>query len=168
MSDEKTKLRIKSGAGELDYEGSAQFLKDEVMPMITRIIDLVDTQPQLRAPMPTIDAKGTPIQLPPTLAIDHSTTTIATLLNASSGGDLIIAAVAHLVLVQSRTAAKRAEILAEMKTATPFYKSSMSNNMSTALNALVKADRLRSPATGTCTLSHKEQKALEPKLAQAQ
>src|SRR5262245_33355251 len=111
MSDEKTKLRIKLGGGELDYEGSAQFLKDEVMPMVSRIIDLVNTQPQLQAPIPTIEAKGTPIQLPPTVGLDHSTSTIATLLNASTGSELIIAAIAHLVLVQKKATAKRAEIL---------------------------------------------------------
>src|SRR5215470_18899909 len=117
MSDEKTKLRIKLGAGELEFEGGEQFLKDEVMPTIEKLLDLVGSRSELRTPSST-DTNGAIIQLPPESAASaHSTSTIATLLKANAASDLAVAAVAHLVLCQRKHRVTRDEILAEMKSA---------------------------------------------------
>jgi hypothetical protein len=168
MSEGNSKLRIKLGAGELEFEGSEQFLKDEIIPMVKEVV-LAGVGGDLQTP-PTIDAKGTLIQLPPKAMADVSlsTSTVAAKLKATAASDLVMAAVAHLVLGQEKHRITRDEILTEMKSATFFYKSSMTNNMTNTLKQLVKAGRLNEAAADTYSLPHKEKVALEEKLAEAQ
>ncbi len=167
MSEGNSKLRIKLGAGELEFDGTEQFMKDEIIPMIKEIA-LMGARGDLQAP-PTIEAKGTPIQLPPKAMADvHlSTSTVAAKLKATAATELAMAAVAHLVLGQHKHRITREEILTEMKSATFFYKSSMTNNMTNTLKQLVKATRLNEVATDTYSLPHREKIALEEQLAQA-
>jgi hypothetical protein len=175
MSDAKTKLRIKLGGGELEFEGSEQFLKDEVMPTIEKLLDLVGSRSDLRAPSLPIETNGALIQLPSesvasahsTTTMEHSTSTIAALLKATAAADLAIAAVAHLVLGQKKDRVSRDDIHAEMKNASAFYKSNMQNNLSNTLRGLVKAGRLHEVATDTYSLPHNERTLLEAELAEA-
>jgi len=169
MTEEKTKLRIKLGGSELEYEGGSQFLKDEVMPMITRIIDLVGDRPELKAPAQVIEViEGAPIQLPSHATAGRlSTTTIAARLKAKGAADLAIAAAAHLTLAANKTQVTRPEILAQMKGASSFYKSTMNNNLTNTLQTLVKAGRLLHVEGETYALAHGERTALEERLAQA-
>jgi hypothetical protein len=99
--------------------------------------------------------------------VSHSTNTIATLLGAKSASDLAIAAAAHLTLVQKKERLSRREILDEMKSATPFFKSSFDNNHSSTLKTLTSRDRLRLLAPDSYGLSHKERTELEKLLAQS-
>jgi hypothetical protein len=168
MSDDKTKLRIKLGGGELEFEGSEQFLKDEVMPTIEKLLDLVGSRSELRTPS-AIETNGAAIQLPlESVASANSTSTVAAQLKATAAPELAIAAVAHLVLSQKKHRVTREEILAEMKSASAFYKSSMTNNLSSTLKGLVKTGRLHEVAMDTYSLPHKERTSLEAKLAQVQ
>jgi len=99
--------------------------------------------------------------------IEHSTDTIATLLSARSGPDLIIAAAAHLHFVQGKQKFTRQDLTAEMRSAPAHFKETFVNNLSTYLTGLTKADRLRLVAAGTYALSSKERQELEAKLANA-
>lgn len=98
--------------------------------------------------------------------LSHSTNTIARLLNAKSASDLVIAAAAHLTLMQKKERLSRQELLDEMKKASSFFKSSYVNNLSNSLKVLVNADRLRLLAPDTYGLSHKERTTLEKILAE--
>lgn len=170
MQDEKTRLRVKLGAAEIEYEGDAQFLKDEVMPTVGRMLELVQERADLQRPAPTMiqaNSVETPLPLPNGSKPSHSTNTIATLLNASTGGDLAIAAAARLILIDGKETVSRSDLLKEMQGATTFYKQTMSNNLTTTLKALAKDDRLRLVGSNTYSLSHKERQTLEQKLAEA-
>ena len=98
--------------------------------------------------------------------LDHSTNTIATILGAKSGPDLIIAASACFTLVQGKDRFTRKELLGEMQTAASFYKTTYNSNFSKYLETLTKADRLRLVADNTYAVSAKEKQALEAKLAE--
>jgi hypothetical protein len=98
-------------------------------------------------------------------ALEHSTDTIATLINASSGSDLVVAAAAHLHFTRGKVKFTRQELTAEMRTAPAHYKESFLNNLSKYLTSLTKADRLRLVGKDTYALSNKERKELETKLA---
>ncbi|MBA2125656.1 hypothetical protein DLM45_05385 [Hyphomicrobium methylovorum] len=170
MQDEKTRLRVKLGAAEIEYEGGAQFLKEEVMPTVGRMLELVQERADLQRPAPTMiqaNAVEPPLPLANGSKSTHSTNTIATLLNASTGGDLAIAAAARLILVEGRETFTRADLLKEMQSATTFYKQTMSNNLTSTLKTLAKEDRLRLVSASTYSLSHKERQKLEQKLAEA-
>lgn len=99
--------------------------------------------------------------------IDLSTDTIATVLGAQSGPDIIIAAAAHLHFVQGKQRFSRQELTAEMRTAPAHFKETFVNNLSKYLTGLTKGDRLRLVANETYAISSKERQALESKLANA-
>jgi hypothetical protein len=169
QNNEKTRLRVKLGAAEIEYDGGTQFLKDEVMPTVSKILNLVQDQAELQRPLPVIThMEGVPI-LPPTATFqaDYSTNTIATLIAAKTGGDLAIAAAAYLILVKNKEFVSRAELLEEMQNAKSFYKTTMNNNLTTTLKRLAKDDRLRQVGNNTYSLSQQERQTLEQKLAQS-
>jgi hypothetical protein len=170
MSDEKTRLRVKMGTAEIEYEGGTQFLKEEIMPTVGKILEMVESRAELQRSMPMlqIDNSTEALNSTATAEVSHSTNTIATLLGAKSASDLAIAAAAQLSLVQKKVQLSRQEILDEMKSATSFFKSSYANNHSNSLKVLTKGDRLRLLAPDTYGLSHRERKELEKLLAQCQ
>lgn len=97
-----------------------------------------------------------------------STDTIANLMNASSGPDLVIAAAGHLHLVQSKSTFTRRELTAEMRSAPSHYKATYLNNMSSYLAGLTRADRLRLSGPDVYALSSRERQNLEAKLTAAE
>jgi hypothetical protein len=170
MSDEKTRFRVKLGAAEIEYEGGTQFLKEEIMPTVDKILEMVESRAELQRPIPMLQIDNSTEVLSSTTIVDvsHSTNTIATLLGAKSASDLAIAAAAHLTLVQKKERLSRREILDEMKGATSFFKSNYVNNHSSTLKVLTNGDRLRLLAPDTYGLPHKERTVLEKLLAQCQ
>ncbi len=124
MSDEKTHLCVKLGVAEIEYEGSAQFLKEEIMPTVGKILGIVESRVELQRPvsMLQIDNSTEEMSSTTTPEIAHSTTTIANLLKAKSASDLAIAAATHLTLVQKKERLSRQEILDEMKAAHAFLR----------------------------------------------
>jgi hypothetical protein len=99
--------------------------------------------------------------------LDLSTDTIATVLGAQSGTDLIIAAAANLHFVQGKQKFSRQQLTAEMRTAPAHFKETFLNNLSKYLTSLTKSDRLRLVASDTYAISSKERQELETKLVNA-
>ena len=98
---------------------------------------------------------------------NYSTDTIATIIGATSGRDLIIAAAAQLYFVQGKATFTRHELIAQMREAPAHFKRTFINNMSSYLASLTRADRLRSSGNYTYALSNKERQDLDAKLAAA-
>ena len=99
--------------------------------------------------------------------LDLSTDTIATVLGAKSGSDLIMAAAANLHFVQGKQRFSRQQLTAEMRTAPAHFKETFLNNLSKYLTGLTKSDRLRLVASDTYAISSKERQELEAKLISA-
>jgi hypothetical protein len=99
--------------------------------------------------------------------LDLSTDTIATVLGAKSGPDLIIAAAANLHFVQGKQRFSRQQLTTEMRTAPAHFKDTFLNNLSKYLTGLTKSDRLRLVASDTYAISSKERQDLEAKLVSA-
>lgn len=166
MSNDIAKIRLKIGQLEVEYEGRASFLQDEIFSLMKRLIGFYSEHkasiPATPLPAQTNDASSRE----PLGNLDHSTNTIAAHLDVKKGSDLVIAAAAHLGLVKKKDTFKRHEINNEIKGATSYYKASMSTNLSKLLNTLVKGKRLNQTTKGVFALSASEKKALETKLAQ--
>lgn len=175
MTEATTKLRVRLGAVEIEYEGREEFLKDEIMPKIVEMMELVEAEADLRKSPPllpyqaasTIESDQDDSRPTPPTAPTLTTSTIASIMSAESATDLAIAASARLIMVSGQDPITRQQILDEMKTATAYFKKSFVNNHSNTLNTLVKADRMRLVAKDTYTLSPKERKALESILRKA-
>lgn len=100
-------------------------------------------------------------------ALIHSTDTIATVIGAKSGPDLIVAAAAHLHFAEGKQKFTRQELTTEMRSAPAHFKETFVNNLSTYLTGLTKSDRLRLVGAHTYALSNKERQELETRLANA-
>lgn len=166
MGDNTAKIRLKIGQLEIEYEGRASFLQDDLLNLMEKMVGFyTEHKAAIPADPPPAQTNGAG-STGSTGDLDHSTNTIATHLGAKSGPDLAIAAAAHLGLVKKKDTFTRKEIIGEMKSATTYYKKSMLANLSKSLDTLVKAQRLNQAAKGVYALSAPEKKVLETKLAQ--
>jgi hypothetical protein len=158
-------IRIKLGVLEIEYQGDSEFLKSD---LIKTVKELLEVQKDL----PTADSDGEPSgeaksNAAPGGKFSHSTSTMATLLSADSGPDLIVAAAAHLQFSGGKSQYTRGELLAAMRSAPSHYKKTYNNNLSGYLSNLVKSDDLRLVGEDTYALSAKKAADIEAKLAQA-
>jgi len=155
----ESKIRIKLGPIEVEYEGSESFLKQELPALIKTVTELSKSVGVTIADLQSTEDKDNSengnLQL--------ATTSIATKLSCTSGPDLVIASAAHLTLVKNIEVFSRKQLLDDMKTAASFYKSNYSGNLSTYIKTLLK-DKLHERTTGHYALSASARKTLESKL----
>ncbi len=140
------KLRLKIGSGEVDYEGSEEFLKDHVIDIFERTFSAIPTS-EKHVPIETDDEvvdDGKGMKL--------ATASIASILNVTSGPDLIIAAAARLQLILGKENFARKELLDEMKQGTGYYKGTYSSNLSSYINRLIRDKKLHTVGTDTYVL----------------
>jgi hypothetical protein len=156
-----SKVRIKAGSVEVEFEGSEEYMKDELPTLVELLYSL--------SPADDSDEEEESVELQATVdtskqKLQMTTNTIAAKLNAKKAGDLILAACGHLALVKGATTYSRSNILAEMKLATNYYKATMNKNLSGSLRTLVKQNKLLETATDTYALDANTQKTIESTL----
>lgn len=149
-----SKIRIKIGPIEVEYEGSESFLKEELPDLLTTVSDLY-TKSNLSgvripggAEEPSADA---PSLAPP--GVQGTTGTLAAKLQVKSGPELLLAGAARLTFVSGKETFSRQQIIDEMKSASAYYKKSYLNNLSKYLNSLIKDGKLLEPSQGMYALS---------------
>lgn len=159
-----SKIRIKMGPLEVDYEGSEEFLKQELPQLLSSLSTLYrdagvqsSNRQENGAPAAPSDGDGA--------AIEGTTGTISAKLGVKSGPDLLLAACAHLTFVQKQDALKRLDILEAAKTATSYYTESVRKNLTAYLDNLVKAGKLIERSKDVYVLQAEARKALEGQLA---
>jgi hypothetical protein len=163
-----TKIRIKLGLIEVDYEGSEAFAKDELSNVVSALIDLYKTSDISIADQSGISpAKANDLTSSNGSegTIQATTSTLAAKLGCSSGLDLIIVAATRLTFVAGLPTFSRQNILDEMKTASGYYKQSYGANLSNYLQSLVKSGKLLETAKDIYSLSDTEKKEVGTKLA---
>lgn len=167
------KIKLKVGSMELEYEGDPSFLTGGIEALLVTMGSLASKVPEYVPPphepvAHVLPAHGNGNGGAPTGSgqFTFSTNTIAANLDAKSGSDLVICAMAHLELVQGKTSSGRAEILAEMKNAKQYYKQTMSKNLSKSFSTLLTAKRINEGAKDTYALTAAERKQIEAKVAE--
>lgn len=154
----ESKIRIKIGPVEVEYEGSEAFLKKE-------LLDILKTVTEYSRSMGAVAEHGEDkADNTNKKVVKLSTKSIAAKLSASSGQDIVIAATAHLALVKQQDVFSRQQILKEMQTASGYYKTSYGANLSGYLKTLLKNGTLTEPSTGNLSLSAKARKDLGGRL----
>ena len=165
------KIRMKVGAIELEYEGDAAFLGGDIEALFERMSGLLTKTPAnvrsriLEAEESAVDGKGD-LTSTGNGHFSLSTNTIAAHLDAKTGPQLVMCAMAQIELIQGKASSSRHEVISEMKNATTYYKQTMVNNLSTSLSGLVKAKRINQIAKDTYALNAAERKQFEAKLAE--
>lgn len=127
-----SKLRIKIGSLEIEYEGSDEFIKVELPMLLDKLYELKgSSEVEESDDDETQDGNG---KAP---GLDMTTNTIAQKLGAKSGSDLTKSAAARLGLILGKETFSRKEILKEMGSAKSFFKKSYRNNLDNSLKTLL-------------------------------
>jgi hypothetical protein len=157
-----SKIRIRMGEIEVEYEGSEQFLKKELQELLSAVSKL--HAQGARTPDAEIDNVRSGSGNGDGKVVG-TTATIAGKLACNSAPELMIAAAARLTLVSSKPEFSRKELLDEMKGASGYYKASMTNNLGNYINSRVKAGELVGVRKGYYALSQKKLAELRTSLA---
>lgn len=112
----ESKIRIKLGSIEVEYEGSEAFLKKELPDLMKSITELYKSMGKI-IEQPEDQVEG----LKPK-GIKLSTKSIAAKMNCATGPDLVIAAAAHLTLAKNKESFTRKELLSEIQSASGYFK----------------------------------------------
>lgn len=161
-----TKVRVKFGILEVDYEGDGAFVRDGLLDLITDVVKLsklvpaapsavIPREPSSRVDQPRASA-GTG---------DLTISTIAAHLQPDGPQELILCAFAKLQIVDGMPKVERTEIGREMKQATAYYKSSMGSNYPRDLGRMVKAKKINELSSGVYSLTAASKLELESKIA---
>lgn len=151
-----SRIKIKVGVIEVEYEGEEKFIKDELPGLIKAVAALhektgaipVEPEPEARTAASAGQHSGSTSSL--------TTSLIAAKLGCKKCPDLIIAACAYLGLVERQPQFTRKEITEEMKNATSFFHKNYIANLTAALKTLVVANRLNPIGGETYALSATE------------
>ncbi len=164
-----SKIKIKLGAIEVEYEGSETFLKEELPALLSAVSDLYQRSQAdgvadgdlTKAAQPNGlngngNSKGEQLQ--------GTLNTIAARLQVKKGPDLVLAAAARLGLVENLSRFSRQQLLDEMKSASQYYRSAHMNNLTRSLHSLVKDGKLNEPAKDNYALTASCKQELEARL----
>lgn len=161
-----SKLKIKMGHVEFEYEGDAHFDAGAIKDLFSHLESLVGATPAA-----AFDSSPAPIVVQPLggaggerPAFNYSPNTIAAKLGAETGSDLLLAGAAYLQFVNGRESFKRQELHDAMKAAKNYYKANMSGNLSRMIAGLVSAGRINELSNSDFSLSAAEQSTLKGRL----
>lgn len=147
-----SKIKIKMGPIEVEYEGSESFLKEE-LPEILKAVSELYKETGGKIEIPASDENSNSNDSSGGHAIQGTTGSLAAKLGVKSGPDLIIAAAAQLTFVQGKEKFTRKDVMSEIKEASAYYKSSYGSNLTTYLNGLVKDGTFLETSKGVYALS---------------
>jgi hypothetical protein len=170
MTNSTSKIRIKIGTMELDYEGDPSFLNGGIEKLLETMGGLAEKapniEPALHVPGAQVDAPTSGFAQKTALnGINFTTSTLANYTDAKTGPDLALCAMAYLQISKAEASCSSSMILSEMKTATGYYKSTMSGNNASNLKALAKSKKINEIFAGKYALSNSEIKRFEAVIA---
>lgn len=135
-----SKLRIRIGEVEIDYEGTEEFLKQELPQLLKTAMELREASGgSVSAGGGKTGATGGSAGAPKVISL--TTGSIAAKLGAKSGSDLLKAAAAHLALDKKTEPFTRQQLLSEMQSATSYYKKSYSPNLTKYIKTALQKGR---------------------------
>ena len=158
-----SKIKIKMGSIEVEYEGSESFLKEELPLILKAVSDLYQTAGIEISPAESVTNPSTP-QTQSTNSLVGTTSSIAGKLSVKSGTDLIMASAARLTFGLNKEKFSRKDIHTEMKSASAYYKNSHGANLTKYLNTLVKDGTLLETSSGIYAISAQKATALKSRL----
>ncbi|UTW47719.1 hypothetical protein [Bacterioplanoides sp. SCSIO 12839] len=164
-----SKIKIKMGPIEIEYEGSEAFLKEELPALLSAVSDLYKESGVTEAPTAQ-EPVAAPVQNSSvdasSSALQATTGSIAAQLGVKSGPDLILAAAARMTFSLGMDTFSRSQITEEMKTASAYFKKTHVNNLTKYLNQLVKDQKLLETSKNTYALSASAKSSIGARIAQ--
>lgn len=158
-----SKIRIKIGRVEVEYEGAHSYLADGLPSLLDDVLELSKRIPEENESIGSSNHEKTARNA--NVPAVGTVSSIAAKLQSKSGPDLVIAAAAKLTFVDGNESFTRQSLLDAMKSASAYYKGSYRGNLSTALNGLQKEGRLTEVATNQFAVTAGEREKLQMQLA---
>jgi hypothetical protein len=167
MNTNTNKLRIRLGQLEVEYEGSEDFLKQELPLLLKTVSDLFESSSHSAKQVADETDRNNKLTTPTTQqdAIDLSTGSIAAKRSCKTGGELLLASAGKLTIVDRLASFSREELLREMQTASTYYKGSYSGNLTNYLKRAVKDGKLLERSSGSYALAAPVKSEMEKQLA---
>lgn len=159
---EHSKIKIKVGQIEVEFEGSEEFIKNELVQMVEAISGMHIAKLPPATPPSQNPANSETFS---NGAKGWGVTTYAANLKVQTGTDLIIATCAYITLENGKGTFSRKEVLDEMKEATSYFKANYTKNLSRYFDQLVKNGDLVITSSKLFALSANKKSALEQLLA---
>jgi hypothetical protein len=157
-----SKIRIKVGQTEVEFEGSEDFIKDNLLQILESISGW--NPPKVFTPsLPENTVQGSDSSIGGKK--DWGVSTYAAKLKVQTGTELIIATCAYLAFEHGQNSFSRKEILEGMQTATSYYEFNYSKNLSRYFQQLVRSGDLVVTSSKHFALSAARKKSLEQTLA---
>lgn len=151
-----SKIRIKMGPIEIEYEGSETFLKVELPELLKAVSNLYKESGLAgkRSLETTEPLGGAGIDETQATQFEATTNSIAAKLQCKTGSTLIMAAAARLTFVLDKEKFSRDDLFKEMQTASGYYKKTYGGgNLTKYLNRLIKNGKLNEPSKNNYSLS---------------
>ena len=155
-----SKLRIKFGRVEVDFEGSEDFIKQDLAGFIAKLKELGVSSGAVES-----DSVEGPKSGKMDLDQSLSTSMICAKLGCDSGSELVIAALAKLCVVDGSDKVTRKELTTEMRKATTYFKENYVKNLSNSLDTLISGQRVNDLGSSIYSLHATEISSLKAKLA---
>ena len=152
------RFKFSRGTFSCEIEGTPEFIEQKLDVLLEKALEISDAD---GAENQTVESKIIPSSSNHNITYDESfsTNTIALATNVKTGSDLVIAAITHLQLVRKLQKVTRQDISEEIKSATSFYKTTYSSNLTAYLDTLTKSRRLNLVAKDTYSLSSSERQS---------
>jgi len=164
----ESKIKIKMGPIEIEYEGSEAFLKEELPELLSAVSELYQasgvSESVASEETSTVSQDQSPTTTTPQMQI--TTGSVAAKLGVKSGPDLIMAAAARMTFSLGLETFTRSQLTEEMKTASAYFKKTHINNLTKYINQLVKDHKLLETSTKTYALSATSKTSMQSKIAQ--
>lgn len=159
-----SKIRIKLGAIEVEYEGSEAFLKEELPALLHAVSELYTKSGGIAAPADVEAYASTNVAATGGAPLEMTTSAIASKLAVNSGPQLVLAAAAHLRFVKGLDKFPRKQLTEQMRSASSFFKESYASNLSKTIKVLMKENKLNEPSTEVYALTHAAEQELRSRL----
>jgi hypothetical protein len=160
-----SKIRIKIGEVEIDYEGSEEFLKADLPNMLEAVLKIVPVPPPVAKPHSAAAAPGGATRAQHSANQSQTVSSIAAKLGVKSGPELVKAAAYRMVAFGGNDVFSRTELTKEMRAATQYFKESYGKNLSGTLDRLVADDVLLESSPGMFALQADAMKAMNAALS---
>ena len=158
MSDETARVRFRVGDLELEYQGPSSYIENGLTDLFEKVLGYGDLDARLVGEA-TQPAAAAPEKSPPRrMDTDISLATMISRLGGNTGTDVVFMAAAHLAVCQERSRFSRAEVLENAKSADGYYKKSISSNLSSYLDRLLKDGRLTQYSDKSYSLPESQRK----------
>jgi hypothetical protein len=145
-----SKVKIKAGTIEVEFEGSEDYMKEELPGLVELLYSLSPTDQSSEEEGESEELEASTDKSKQKLQM--TTNTIASKLSVKTGNDLVIASCAHLTFVKGADTFTRGNILAEMKLASNYFKATMRKNLSSSLKTLINQGKILETAKDTYAL----------------